>query len=94
MKNYKLINYNKEILKELGFSESFPTIMEKKYQYEYPYGNIEFKIVKGKKYVYFYRLRFLLPCELKDEIGIKEEKSLLKIMKNDLKILKEKNIIK
>jgi hypothetical protein len=94
MKNYKLIKYDKEALKELGFSESFPTIMGKKYQYEYPYGTIEFKIVKGKEHVCFYHLRFLLPCELKDEIEEKKEKSLLKAMKNDLKILKEKNIIK
>jgi len=94
MRNYRLIKYDKNTLEELGFYETFPTIMEKKYQYKIPYGSIEFAITKGKEHVYFYLTRFLLPCELKDEIGEKEEKSLLKVMKNDLKILKEKNIIK
>jgi hypothetical protein len=94
MRNYKLIKYDETILKELGFSANFPTIMKKTYQYEHPYGTIEFAIAKGKEHIYFYRYRFLLPCELKDEIGQKEENNLLKIMKDDLKILKEKGIIK
>jgi hypothetical protein len=94
MRNYKLIKYDEVILKKLGFFENYPTNMQKTYRYKSPWGNIKFVIAKGKTYVYFFNIRYLLPCELKDEIGVKEEKSLLKVMEKDLKILKESGIIK
>ena len=94
MKNYKLLNFNKKILSELGFVESLTgTILRKSYKYR-EYDFIDLCIVKGKEYIYFYKNRFFLPCELKSEIGDMGVKFLNKEIKEDLKKLKELVIIK
>jgi len=94
MKNYRVLKYDDEQLKILGFNSHFPGIMSKRYCYKYPYGWIEFLFAQGKDHVYFYNLRHFLPCELIDEIGKDNEKLLLKEMKEDLKQLKNLNLIK
>ena len=93
MKNYKLLRYDEEELKEMGFYSNFHTIYKKRYCYSKPYGNIELVIAKGKEHIYFYYSNFLLPCELKDTIGEVNEKILKKEMALDLKELKSRGII-
>jgi hypothetical protein len=81
-------------LKEIGFRYSdVPRKYEKSYTFNYPYGVIEMILFTGDEYMRFYHCdRFLLPCELEQEVG-KDYKNLMKVLRNDIKILKEIKLI-
>lgn len=81
-------------LKELGFIyNKFFKQYTKYYTYSNPYGGIEMVLfAKENEYMRFYKGRYILPCEL--EMEVKENyKALMKILKNDIKILKEIKVI-
>jgi hypothetical protein len=85
-----------KILKEIGFKykEEFREY-EKHYQYDIPYGYISMILFTGEEYLRFYNRggRYILPCELEREVS-SHYKTLLKIMREDIKKLKEIEVIK
>lgn len=83
-------------LEENGFKhEEFPwERWTKNYCYDSPYGWIEMILpVKENEYLRFFQSRFLMPCELSIYLG-KHYKNFMKVILEDIKKLKEINIIK
>lgn len=86
-----------EILKSNGFRYQDSPLRKysKHYCYDYPYGSTDMLIITGEEYLRFLNSgRYNLPCEIKSVIGEDNYKSLMKLIKNDIKLLKEYKILK